>query len=253
MATITLPAMVASVKTRPLIGLPGRRRKVSELAGTAESMGDVELDVYFAGYAQSVLNAGGLPIHLPIDANPTEFVAHLDGLILTGGADIEPERYGAEPDGNGEYEPARDEYEIALLGSALAQDLPVLGICRGIQLLNVYAGGTLQQHLPSHARYDVEPHVKVHRVTVEPGTLLSEIYGQDLLEVNSLHHQAVDRIGPSTIISGRAEDGTIEAIEIEGHQALGVQWHPEMHNQHELIFDWLVKRASEPQTAKTAE
>jgi len=244
--------MAARIKTRPLIGLPGRRRKVSQLEGTAEKMGDVDLDVYFSGYAHSVLNAGGLPIHLPIDANPTEFVPHLDGLILTGGADIEPERYGAVPDGNGEYEPSRDEYEINLLGAALAQDLPVLGICRGIQLLNVYGGGTLQQHVPSHARYDVEPHVTVHRVLVEPGTLLSEVYGQDWLEVNSLHHQAIDKVGPTTIVSGRADDGTIEAIEIEGHQAIGVQWHPEMHKRPEVIFDWIVKKASEPQVAKSA-
>ncbi|MDH3294900.1 MAG: gamma-glutamyl-gamma-aminobutyrate hydrolase family protein [Acidimicrobiia bacterium] len=245
--------MVASVKTRPLIGLPGRRRKVSELAGTAEAMGDVDLDIYFSGYARCVLTAGGLPIHLPIDANPTEFIPHLDGLILTGGADIEPGRYGAEPDGNGDYEPSRDDYEIALLGAALAQDLPVLGICRGSQLLNVYAGGTLHQHVPTHARYDVEPHVRVHRVLVQPGTLLSEIYGQDWLEVNSLHHQAVDQIGPSTIISGWADDGTVEAIEIEGHLAVGIQWHPEMHNQHDMIFDWLIKKSSEPAAAKTAD
>ena len=246
-------SMAASTRTRPLIGLPGRRRKVSELAGTAERLGDVDLDVYFAGYSRSVLIAGGLPIHLPIDANPTEYVTHLDGLVLTGGADIEPSRYGAEPDGQGEYEPDRDEYEIALLGAALARDLPVVGICRGIQLLNVYAGGTLNQHVPSHARYDVTPETRVHRVRVEPGTLLSEIYGQDWIEVNSLHHQAVAKVGHLTTVSGVADDGTIEAIELHNHEAIGIQWHPEMHNQHELIFDWLVKKASEPQVAKSAD
>jgi len=244
--------MVASVKTRPLIGLPGRRRKVAELAGTAEEMGNVELDIYFSGYSQSVLLAGGLPIHLPIDANPTEFVPHLDGLILTGGADIDPRRYNAEPDGNGEYEPVRDEFEFTLLGAALGRDIPVLGICRGLQVLNVYTGGTLLQHVPSHARYDVPPHTRVHRLQIEPGTILSEIYGQDWIEVNSLHHQAVEKVGLDTVVSGRSEDGLIEAIEIEHHQAIGIQWHPEMHNQHELIFDWLIKRASEPAAAKSA-
>ncbi len=244
--------MAAIVKTRPLIGLPGRRRKVGELSGTAEAMAYVDVDVYFSGYARSILLAGGLPIHLPIDANPTEFVPHLDGIVLTGGADIQPHRYGAEPDGHGEYEEVRDEFEFSLLGAAVARNIPVLGICRGIQLLNVYAGGTLRQHVPSHARYDLAPHVRVHRIAVRPGTLLSEIYGQEHIEVNSLHHQAIDTVGPSMVISARAEDGTIEAIELDDHSAIGVQWHPEMHNQHELIFDWLVKKASEPYTAKTA-
>ena len=170
----------------------------------------------------------------------------------TGGADIEPHRYGAEPDGQGDYEPVRDEFEITLLGAAMARDLPVLGICRGIQLLNVYAGGTLRQHVPTHARFELEPHIRVHRVTIEPGTLLSEIYGQDQMDVNSLHHQAVATTGSSARVSARADDGTIEAIEIADHPAIGVQWHPEMHNQHELIFDWLVKKASEPQVARVA-
>lgn len=244
--------MVAIVKTRPLIGLPGRRRKVGHLVGTAESMADVDVDLYFSGYARSVLQAGGLPIHLPIDANPSEFVAHLDGLLLTGGSDIEPHRYGAEPDGNGDYEPIRDDFEITLLGAAVARDLPVLGICRGAQLLNVYAGGTLRQHVPTHARFELAPEIRVHRITIEPGTLLSEIYGQDQMDVNSLHHQAVATTGPSTVISARADDGTVEAIELDDHPAIGVQWHPEMHNQHELVFDWLVKKASEPQAARVA-
>ncbi len=215
-------------------------------------MGDVDLDVYFSAYSRSVLQAGGLPVHLPIDANPSEFVSHLDGIVLSGGSDIEPHRYGAEPDGYGEYERIRDDFEFTLLGAAIARDLPVLGICRGIQLLNVYAGGTLHQHLPEHARFDVEPHIRVHQVHIESGTLLSEIYGQEQLDVNSLHHQAVATVGPSTVISARAEDGTIEGIELNDHPAVGVQWHPEMHNQHELIFDWLVKKASEPSDARSA-
>jgi len=244
--------MAASAKTRPLIGLPGRRRKVGHLVGTAESMADVDVDVYFSGYARSVLQAGGLPVHLPVDANPTEFVPHLDGILLTGGADIEPHRYGAEPDGNGDYEPARDEFEITLLGAAIAQDLPVLGICRGTQLINVYAGGSLRQHVPVHARFELAPHIRVHRVTIEPGTMLSEVYGQDQMDVNSLHHQAVDTTGPSIVVSARADDGTVEAIELVDHPAIGVQWHPEMHNQHELIFDWLIKKASEPAATSVA-
>ncbi len=244
--------MVASAKTRPLIGLPGRRRKVGHLVGTAESMADVEVDLYYSGYARSVLQAGGLPVHLPLDANPSEYVAHLDGVLLTGGADIEPHRYGAEPDGQGDYEPIRDEFEFTLLGAAIARDLPVLGICRGAQLLNVYAGGTLHQHVPSHARFELAPHIRVHRVTIEPGTLLSEIYGQEQMDVNSLHHQAVATTGPAAVVSAWADDGTVEAIEIEDHPAIGVQWHPEMHNQHELVFDWLIKKASEPAAAGVA-
>ena len=244
--------MTVVAKTRPLIGLPGRRRQVGQLAGTAPSMAAVDVDVYFSSYARSVLQAGGLPVHLPLDANPSEFVPHLDGLILTGGSDIEPHRYGAEPDGLGEYEPIRDEFEINLLGAAVARDLPVLGICRGIQLLNVYGGGTLNQHVPAHARFELEPHVRVHRISIEPGTLLSEIYGQDQMDVNSLHHQSIASTGPSVVVSARAEDGTVEGIELTNHIAVGVQWHPEMHNQHELIFDWLIKKASEPHSIRVA-
>ncbi|MDH5520965.1 MAG: gamma-glutamyl-gamma-aminobutyrate hydrolase family protein, partial [Acidimicrobiia bacterium] len=96
------------------------------------------------------------------------------------------------------------------------------------------------------------PDIRVHRLTIESGTMLSEIYGQDQMDVNSLHHQAVATIGPSTIVSAWADDGTVEAIELDDHPAIGVQWHPEMHNQHELIFDWLVKKASEPAAARVA-
>jgi putative glutamine amidotransferase len=226
----------------PLIGLTGRRRPAAVVAGFPASLGHLEVDLHLTDYAREVVAAGGLPVQLPSIGDPRPYVDRLDGLLLTGGCDVEPGRYGAEPDGNGDYEADRDELELTLLGAALETGLPVLAICRGLQVLNVHAGGTLHQHLPDHARFDVDPADDVHQVTFDPGTRLHELYGS-VIETNSLHHQAVEAVGRGLAVTGRAGDGTVEALELVGAPVLAVQWHPEMRNVHEPVFDWLIEQA----------
>lgn len=225
---------------RPLVGLTGRRTTIGHVAGMPPALGHLTADLYFGGYASAVYAAGGLPVHLPLDVEPHEWVGQLDALLLTGGADVDPSRYGAENVAS-TTEPRRDEIEFALLGSALEEGLPVLGICRGFQLVNVHHGGTLHQDVPPHARHDQEPAGSVHTVEFVEGSRLHGLFGGSLA-VNSLHHQAVDRLGAGLSATGIADDGTIEGIEHEHGNLLAVQWHPEMMESGMPVFDWLIER-----------
>jgi putative glutamine amidotransferase len=226
---------------RPLIGLPGRRKRIGQIAGFPESLHHLDVDVYFADYARSVFAAGGLPVHLPLDADPAEWVHHIDGLVLTGGADVEPDRYGHDNHAS-TTEPHRDELEFTLFETAVADGLPVLGICRGLQLINVHQGGTLEQHVPQHLRYDVAPHTETHVLTITPGSVLHSLYG-DTAEVNSLHHQTVGEVGHGLVVTAVAEDGTVEGLELAGVPVIAVQWHPEMMRHDDRAFPWLVDQA----------
>ncbi|MFI0220097.1 gamma-glutamyl-gamma-aminobutyrate hydrolase family protein [Streptomyces lydicus] len=182
-----------------------------------------------AGYPRLVQRAGGLAALLPPGdpATAAGAVARLDGLVIAGGADVAPARYGAEPDPRtGPPSPDRDAWELALIEAALADGVPLLGICRGMQLLNVALGGTLVQHLDGHAgppgvfdRHAVEP---------VPGTLLGRTLPEPV-SVPTYHHQAVDRLGSGLLPSAHAADGTIEALELPAGRGftLAVQWHPE--------------------------
>jgi putative glutamine amidotransferase len=160
----------------------------------------------------------------------------LYGLLLTGGTDINPRRYGQAPiEETQPADDARDDMEFGLLGEALAMDLPVFAICRGMQLLNIHLHGTLHQHLASlsiHRQvFPGDPPGRqrtVHNVDLKPNTILAAVVGQPSVPVNSRHHQAVDRLGPGVIVSGVSEDGITEAIEYPARRfVLGVQWHPE--------------------------
>jgi putative glutamine amidotransferase len=214
-----------------------------------------------AAYADAVLRAGGLPLVLPYSDDGAVIDLYLDrvsGVVVTGGAfDIPPEAYGeAARDGLGALKPARTTFETELLRRALARDLPVLGICGGMQLLHVLLGGTLFQDLRKElgsAREHEQKHDRAqpqHPVDVKDGTLLAEMLGKGQLMVNSTHHQAANRIADGVKVSAVAPDGVVEAIECGRYAfAVGVQWHPELliHNipAHLGLYRGLVGKARE--------
>ena len=231
-------------KHPPLIGLPGRRKRASEISGFPDTMAERAVDLYMADYARGVIEAGGIPVHLPIDVDPAAVGQRLDGLGLPGGTDIDPIRFGADP--HPELlapEPERDDFELGLMSAALDADIPVLGICRGIQLVNVHRGGTLHQHVPEHNRFDLPIHTNIHRVDFAEGSILRDLYGPSA-EVNSLHHQTVAEVGRDLTVAAQADDGTIEALEMSD-SVVAVQWHPELMPTRptDPIFGWLVERA----------
>ncbi|MFE9451322.1 gamma-glutamyl-gamma-aminobutyrate hydrolase family protein [Streptomyces sp. NPDC006739] len=209
---------------RPLIG-------VSTYLETGARWGVWELEAALlpAGYPRLVQRAGGLAALLPPDApeRAAATVARLDGLVIAGGPDVEPVRYGAERDPRtGPPARARDAWELALIEAALAARVPLLGICRGMQLLNVALGGTLVQHLDGHA--ETVGVFGGHAVKPVPGTLYASLVPEETT-VPTYHHQSVDRLGAGLAPSAHAADGTVEAVELPSDRwALGVQWHPEM-------------------------
>ncbi|MFF4570064.1 gamma-glutamyl-gamma-aminobutyrate hydrolase family protein [Streptomyces sp. NPDC001410] len=210
---------------RPLIG-------VSTYLEAGARWGVWELDAALlpAGYPRLVQRAGGLAAMLPPDApeRAAEAMERLDGLVIAGGPDVDPSRYGAERSPRtGLPAPERDAWELALIEAALAARVPVLGICRGMQLLNVALGGTLVQHLDGHA--EVVGVFGGHAVKPVPGTLYAQIAPEETT-VPTYHHQAVERLGTGLVPSAHAADGTVEAIELPSGEGwvLGVQWHPEM-------------------------
>ncbi len=232
--------------TPPLIGLTGRRKTADQIVGTPEVLHHLEGDWFYADYARGVLAAGGLPVHLPLDADPAAYAGRLDGVLLTGGADLAPSMYDAAPETDAfPPEPERDRFEADLFHAASDARLPVLGICRGLQMVNVACGGSLHQDIPVHAGFDVAPTTLLHSVDVEAGSTLAGIYGERL-EVNSLHHQTVDRLGDSLTVTARADDGTVEGLEHTDLPIVAVQWHPEMLTTRDSdpIFRWLVDTAS---------
>ena len=199
-------------------------------AGARWGVWELEAALLPAGYPRLVQRAGGLAAMLPPDApeQAAAIVARLDGLVIAGGPDVEPVRYGADPHPRtGPPARARDAWELALIEAALAAHVPLLGICRGMQLLNVALGGTLTQHIEGHAELvGVFGH---HPVKPVPGTLYATAVPEET-SVPTYHHQAVDRLGRGLIPTAHAEDGTIEALELPSSPSwvLGVQWHPEM-------------------------
>jgi putative glutamine amidotransferase len=219
----TIACEEGRVTGRPLIGIstylePGARWGVWGL----------ESALLPVGYPRLVQRAGGLAAMLPPDEpeRAAAAVARLDGLVIAGGPDIEPVRYGAEPGPRtGPPCRARDAWELALIEAALAARLPLLGICRGMQLLNVALGGTLVQHLDGHA--EVVGVFGEHAVKPVPGTRYAAAVPEETA-VPAYHHQAVDRLGEGLVASAHAADGTVEAVELPGGWVLGVQWHPEM-------------------------
>ncbi len=180
-------------------------------------------------YADALREVGIEPVFITPDTAPNTFEG-VDGLVLSGGTDLNAGLYGQTRDLlSEEPDDARDAMEVRLLREALARDVPVFAICRGMQLLNVvHRGGTLIQHIEGHAVRTADLGAPAHSVSVERGTLLSSILGSGLVPVNSRHHQAVSQIGEGLVVTARSGDGVVEAIESPGARfVLGVQWHPE--------------------------
>lgn len=189
-------------------------------------------------YVESVTRAGGEPRVLDNSDDPAGVLPQLDGVLLTGGLDVDPALYGEASHHTTEAAPERDRFEIPLSKAAIAANVPLLAICRGVQVLNVAAGGTLVQDIPSAVTTDLNHSVNVpkdhlaHPIRVLPGTLLGDALGDsadlETCPVNSRHHQSVGRVAPSFVTSAVSPDGVIEAIERPGAVfCLGVQWHPE--------------------------
>ena len=202
-----------------------------------------------ASYVRAVTRAGGVPLLVPPGAAYEETVDSVDGLIFSGGSDLDPELYGeqAHPETEG-WVRERDDFELGLMQAALARDIPLLAICRGSQVLNVALGGDLEQHVPDRVQTDVHketPGVFAdHDVAVLPGTKLSSILG-DRTDVKSHHHQGYGELGSGLREAARAPDGTIEALEDPARRfTVGVLWHPE-EGEDLALFEALVHEADE--------
>jgi len=212
-------------------------------------------------YTQAIQEAGGIAVVLPAHGftdDVAPLLDRLDGLLFSGGPDLDPATYGHErhPLLGADVDRVGDEYELALLREAAARDLPMLAICRGMQALNVARGGTLHQHLPDRSALEHlqthAPYEPAHAVTVRTGSPLHRLTGRRRLEVNSFHHQAVDALGERLVPCATAPDGTIEALfDRELRFCLGVQWHAELlthRAEHAPLLRELVAAAS-PATA----
>jgi putative glutamine amidotransferase len=235
--------------SRPVIGITAA---IERAAWTVWS--NIEANISQRTYSLAVSAAGGLPVVLPPDPAATEEPGQvldlIDGLILAGGADIDPAAYGAEPQPETVgTRPERDRFELVLARAALKRDLPMLGICRGMELLNVALGGTLVQQLP-----DVQVHLHTpgtfsdHDVRLQPGSLAERTFGSERIAVRSHHHQGIGRPGAGLMATGWAEPGgAIEALEVPGRRfALGVLWHTE-ENRDSPAIGALIAAARERQ------
>jgi putative glutamine amidotransferase len=221
---------------RPLIGITA-----------GYSARDVEVFSVRDDYVRAVESAGGLAIVLAPSpgAAVSELLDRLDGVLLSGGGDIDPSFYAREAHPSTcRVAPDRDAFELELCRQALSRDLPLLAICRGHQVLNVATGGTLIQDIPSQLAGagehdpDTERWQPAHEVRILPGTRLREILKSETMAVNSFHHQAVEQLGAGVVSSALAvADGVVEGIELPGRRlALGVQWHPEAFWDHQPDF-----------------
>jgi putative glutamine amidotransferase len=206
---------------KPIIGIPAKYHEPSETMGQVRH------------YLDAVFAAGGLPLIIPAVDSPSEvmqLIQKLDGILLPGSStDVDPVRYGAQPHPKiGKMYPERDALDFALLEHAEGADIPVLGICFGIQSLNVFRGGTLVQDIPSVMPDAVAHSDSKHSVHLHQGSSLAGFAGVADVEVNSFHHQSIERPGSNLRVVATAPDGVIEAVEDTGRKfVIGVQWHPE--------------------------
>lgn len=235
--------------TRPIIGITvyPRTIEIVPIATTVHTANRFFVD--------AVARAGGIPVILPVldPSLAAGALAAVDGLVLPGGGDVDPDAYGEEADPTvAGVDPQRDAWEMACARVALERRLPVLAVCRGAQVVNVALGGTLVQDVPQatgerHSWASRYPEA-VHSVTLAPGCRLAALLETTDVGANSLHHQAVDMLGKGVVAVGWAPDGTVEAIEIDGHpEVVAVQWHPELMADdpvQQRLFRDLVERAA---------
>lgn len=209
-------------------------------------------------YVLSVVKNGGIPLILPVTDNKEVINGYfdtIDGLILSGGHDVNPLEYNEEPRGKlGDIFPLRDQFDFELIKKAKSKNIPILGICRGFQIMNVfhkgslwqdlsYAGDNLLKHSQGHT-----PSLVTHTVSIKANTKLSQIFKCDSMLVNSFHHQVVKDVAPHFVVSAQASDGVVEAIEHENYRfVVGVQWHPEMLHKSvakmNLLFKALIEES----------
>jgi putative glutamine amidotransferase len=243
------------MRARPLIAVSTSELRRPEDVVARPHGEPPKLEVALAtNYPEAIERAGGIPVIVPL-LRPDAIAALLDrvdGVCLPGGPDLQPSVYDEEPHPElGPTEPRVDAMELALVRAADRRNLPILGICRGMQLLNVARGGTLHQHLPDvvgeRLRHRQPEHgsITTHRVETAPHSRLRSALGGPSLEVNSFHHQAVKALGQGLVATAWAEDGTIEGIEQAGARlVLGVQWHAEGLRAHASLFELLIDAAA---------
>lgn len=235
---------------RPRIGISSGRGGVKVTEGTLAS------HYVGRGYVRAVVRAGGAPFVLPSVEEEVDSVAEvaleaIDGLVLPGGCDLSPSLYGGDAAAALDADPVRDAFELALLRGAIDRELPVLGVCRGMELINVAYGGSLRDGVSHPGASDVHVDalgmVRVHRVTVRPDTLARDVFGSEEVEATCVHHQAPEVIGAGLFASVVAADGGVEAVENRDLNLLGVIWHPELGLDrtptHQLVYDWVVQQA----------
>jgi putative glutamine amidotransferase len=250
---------------RPIIAVTTSEMRRPEDCGHAPQGEPPRLELALATlYPEAIERAGGVPLVVPPLRPETlgPLLDRVDGVCLTGGPDVQPSAYGAQPhEALGPTEPRIDALELALVRGADQRGLPILAICRGMQVLNVARGGTLHQHLPDvvgdELRHRQEEHTSIatHDVTTAPRSTVRRALGGSPIAVNSFHHQAVRELGRGLVATAWAPDGTIEAVEESGSRlVLGVQWHAEGMRAHGPLFELLVDAAEGklPQILKKA-
>lgn len=238
---------------KKVIGIVG-----NTLVSHTPMFGDMERAYVNSTYVKGVLRAGGLPVIIPCFGDSDVIERHVqvcDAFLFSGGGDIDPSLYGEEPNSRlGAIDPELDDFQIKLYLAAEKAEKPILGICRGLQIINTAREGSLYQDIHDqipqaiqHLQEGKRSH-SVHKAFIEAGTQLADVIGLPVVSVNSLHHQSVRLLGAGLKVTAKAGDGVIEAIESESKQKIiGVQWHPEdMIDQSEVmnnLFNWLVEQA----------
>lgn len=231
----------------PVIAVSGSRIPGTFLGSNVPSgMADTTFDMVSLGFAERLAELGATTVVLPTHPASIEALDRVDALILSGGVDVDPSHYGAAPHPLlGALDRRRDRIELAMAQRALAQGLPLLGVCRGLHVINVALGGTLHQHLDTTPTHNVGDRAGegVHGIATVGDGVMRHLYG-DGTNVNSLHHQGVERLGEGLVVGAVAPDGVIEALEPADPAValLAVQWHPELLEHIDPCFRWLVQR-----------